>query len=75
MVVEQNKKSCVYPTCKFNSECFSNKSIDNYCVFNDENPIVHSSFKSSYMYYGDAYRDIRKNNDECSSRVNSENGY
>ncbi|KAL6628891.1 hypothetical protein U3516DRAFT_535315 [Neocallimastix sp. 'constans'] len=62
--------------CKNNTDCLSDKCIDNHCVFNDEAPIVHcddiyeSSFsngRSSFMHCGKPYRDTCKTNDECSS--------
>jgi len=62
-------------SCNNNLECLSNKCFNNYCVFNEETPIVHCDdiysnilFKSSYMHCGKPYNDVCSSNDECSSK-------
>jgi len=74
--IYDNIRYCVSYECTTDSECLSNKCINNYCVFNEETPLVHcddiyiqpSLFKkrSSYIYCGKAANDICENNDECS---------
>jgi len=71
----ENKCSSI---CKNDSDCLSNKCVNNFCVFNDETPIEHCDdiytepgflrFRSSYMYCGKAAGDSCKDNNECSSK-------
>ncbi|KAG4096893.1 hypothetical protein H8356DRAFT_942043 [Neocallimastix lanati (nom. inval.)] len=49
--------------CRNDSECLSNKCFDNYCIFNEEVPIV-----SSNMCCSKPTDDICNNDDECSSK-------
>eukprot|EP00833_Pecoramyces_ruminatium_P010668 jgi/Orpsp1_1/1184700/evm.model.c7180000090632.2 len=66
--------------CTTDSECLSNKCFNNFCAFNEENPIVHcdniyTGGRTSYMYCGKAYGDTCKTNEECSSLKCSDYGY
>ncbi|ORX81614.1 hypothetical protein BCR32DRAFT_279613 [Anaeromyces robustus] len=61
--------------CNNDFECLSNKCFNNYCVFNDETPIIHCDdiysnilFRHSYMYRGKPYNDVCINDNECSSK-------
>eukprot|EP00833_Pecoramyces_ruminatium_P014520 jgi/Orpsp1_1/1188552/evm.model.d7180000065679.1 len=65
--------------CTADSQCLSNKCIDNYCVFNDETPIVHcddiyTGKRNSYMHCGKPYHEPCKTDDECSSKKCSTDG-
>jgi len=82
-IFENNIEYCVYHTCNSDIECLSNKCLDNHCVFNEETPIIHCDdiykppflFKSrsSYIYCGKAFQDTCKNNNECSSKLCTNN--
>ncbi|ORX52629.1 hypothetical protein BCR36DRAFT_286464, partial [Piromyces finnis] len=66
--------------CTKDSQCLTNKCIDNYCRFNDEVIIIHcgeiasfNAFKNKYNTYththcGKLYGDTCNNDDECSSK-------
>ncbi|OUM57655.1 hypothetical protein PIROE2DRAFT_17294 [Piromyces sp. E2] len=62
--------------CNNDSECFSNKCIDNYYVYNEESSIVHcdiiygyfSIFDYSYIHCGKGYNEPCTSNSECSSK-------
>jgi len=63
---------CVSIKCHNDSECLYNKCIDNFCIFNEEAPVVHCDnvylgHRKSYTHCGKAFRDTCNNNDECSS--------
>ncbi|OUM62837.1 hypothetical protein PIROE2DRAFT_10758 [Piromyces sp. E2] len=72
----QNMDNCSGTKCTKDTQCLSNKCVDNYCRFNDESPIIHCEdipsynvFQNSYNSYihcGKIYRDTCKNDDECS---------
>jgi hypothetical protein len=71
--------TCISFNCNSDSECLYNKCVDNYCMFNDEAPVVHCDniylgHRKSYTYCGKAYGDICNNDDECSSRICSGKG-
>lgn len=65
----------IYYTCNSDSECFFNKCINNYCVFNDKSPITHcdiiykyfSIFHISYLHCGKTYGQLCNESNECSS--------
>jgi len=53
--------------CSNDSDCLSNKCFNNYCIFNEKNPIVncddiYTGNRKSYMYCGKPADDICKNN-------------
>ncbi|ORX78122.1 hypothetical protein BCR32DRAFT_282583 [Anaeromyces robustus] len=62
-------------TCNSDSECFFNKCIDNYCVFNEESRIEHCDiiykyfavFEFSHIHCGKTYSQSCSNDNECSS--------
>ncbi|ORX77321.1 hypothetical protein BCR32DRAFT_248020 [Anaeromyces robustus] len=62
-------------SCTNNSECFYNKCIDNYCVFNEDPSSTHCDyvhkgfaiFQYTFLHCGKTYHDICKYNNECSS--------
>jgi len=70
--IKNNK--CNSIQCKLNSECLSNKCYNSYCVFNDDEPIIHCDSiyehnvllnkHKSYMYCGKSYGDKCKENNE-----------
>ncbi|ORX49593.1 hypothetical protein BCR36DRAFT_450133 [Piromyces finnis] len=73
-----NYPNITYSTsCNNHSECFSNKCINNFCVYNDDNPIIACdsiyiynppfSSSSTYMNCGKDYKESCINDDECSS--------
>jgi len=61
----ENGIHCVYLICNLDSQCLSNKCIENLCVFNDETPIDHYNdicscpflfnTKKPYMFCGKAF--------------------
>ncbi|ORX78125.1 hypothetical protein BCR32DRAFT_282587 [Anaeromyces robustus] len=62
-------------SCTNDSECFYNKCIDNYCVFNEEPSSTHcdyvhkgfAMFQYTFLHCGKTYEDRCKHNYECSS--------
>jgi len=69
-----SNKTYISINCSNDSDCLSNKCYNNYCIFNEKNPIVHcddiyTGNRKSYMYCGKPAHDICKNNDECSSKI------
>ncbi|KAL6632291.1 hypothetical protein LY90DRAFT_521736 [Neocallimastix californiae] len=62
--------------CASDSQCLTNKCIDGYCIFNEENPVEFCTniyinlfiFKYLYMHCGKAMFDICKKNSECASK-------
>jgi len=68
-----SNKTYVSINCSNDSDCLSNKCFNNYCIFNNETPIVHcdsiyTGNRKSYMYCGKPYEDYCNTNDECSSK-------
>jgi len=63
---------CLYLTCNSDIECLSNKCFKNYCVFNENNPVVHCddiyNKGKSYMYCGKAHGDTCEVDYDCSSQ-------
>ncbi|ORX84832.1 hypothetical protein BCR32DRAFT_242284 [Anaeromyces robustus] len=65
----------VYVTCNSDSECFFNKCIDNYCVFNEDSGIEHCDiiykyfavFEFSHIHCGKTYMQSCSNDKECST--------
>jgi len=63
--------------CTSDSQCLTNKCINNYCTFNEENPSefcmdIYSYFlifRYSYMHCGKAISDACKKNKECASKI------
>ena len=82
--IKENNFKC-FKKCTTDSQCLSNKCIDNCCVFNEETPVVHCDNiysyptlfrdRSSYMHCGKAWRDTCKTDDECSSKICFDVGY
>jgi len=81
--IKQNK--CSSEECNSDSQCLSNKCFNHHCAFNEDTPIIHCdsiyssdklSFNSriSYMYCGKPYGDKCQSDDECSSRICTEDG-
>ncbi|ORX78048.1 hypothetical protein BCR32DRAFT_247470 [Anaeromyces robustus] len=74
---------CVSVQCEYDSQCLSNKCMNNHCIFNDNNPIEHCDSiysynqfldrRTSYIHCGKPYLDSCENNDECSSKKCAEN--
>jgi len=62
--------------CTSDSQCLTNKCYNNYCVFNEENPIEFCTniyinlamFSYDYMYCGKAIGEKCKRNKECGSK-------
>jgi len=54
--------------CTPDSQCLSNKCVDNHCVFNEVTPITRCYASSnSKMHGGRALNDICKSNGDCST--------
>ncbi|ORX78030.1 hypothetical protein BCR32DRAFT_270279 [Anaeromyces robustus] len=74
---------CISIQCEYDSQCLSNKCMNNHCIFNDNNPIEHCDSiysynkfldrRTSYIHCGKPYRDSCENNEECSSKKCAEN--
>jgi len=69
-----NNNVYISDNCTNDSQCLSNKCIDNCCIFNDKVPIVHCDniylgYRKSYMYCGKAYLDNCTIDEECSSQI------
>eukprot|EP00833_Pecoramyces_ruminatium_P009501 jgi/Orpsp1_1/1183533/evm.model.c7180000085632.1 len=78
-----NLEGILYSTlCSSNSECFSDKCVNSYCVFNDElvsscdsiyiSPSIFTE-RHSYMHCGRVLNEPCENDDECSSKKCNEN--
>lgn len=75
---ENNILGHIYFTCKTDLQCLSNKCINNHCIFNEKEPIIHCdniySFnvifnkRKYYMYCGKPLYEPCNDNDECSSK-------
>jgi len=62
--------------CTSDSQCLTNKCIDGFCIFNEENPTEFCAdiyinlliFRYSYMHCGKAIGDICKKDKDCGSK-------
>ena len=75
MLDMNNETNYIDLNCKNDSECFYNKCIDNYCVYNEDPSITHcdyvhkgfAMFQYTFVHCGKTYDDICKHDNECSS--------
>jgi len=83
----QNSDSCSYYAlisfeCISDSQCLTNKCIDGYCIYNEENPTEFCTYiyrhlfyySYSYIHCGKLTGDYCKTNEECAS-VKCSDGY